>query len=197
MSDVPNQRLKPRHRRGSLLMVVVPLGLVVFVAAMAWSQRGSALRRELSNQRDRVRARRLAASAAAEGLAAAHRELVAFVAARGTLDPPNHDAVLGQLQGRQWDVTARECPADNPEPSVLSVRSVTVRVADDTPVHRAHVGDIEVTALVAIDRPGRPARVLRLQERRAFRLGDTSMQVVLCRRPLRVHLTVDGEVDGS
>ena len=178
------------QRKGSLLMVILPLGLVLFLITMTLARRSSAVRSRVQHTKNIRRARNLADSAVAEGLALAHLKIADYVSSHKNLQSPNHDELLKGLQGQQWTIDAKNTKQLMTNDR-FEIVALTASIPADTPIHTAHIADIEIMTKVKV-KEARSSFTLRLRQRRAFRINDSQLAVFLCRRYHQYHLLLEG-----
>ena len=174
------------QRKGSLLLVILPLGLVLFLLTMTLARRSSAVRHRVVHAKHMRQARNLADSAVAEGLAQAHREIKDFVNKHKNQNTANHDEILKGLQGKKWNLTAAATKLINKN-AKYDILTLEAHVPNDTPITKAHIADIEVLTKVSV-KEGKHSFTLRLRQRRAFRINDSQMAIFLCRRYHQYHI---------
>ena len=174
------------QRTGSLLLVILPLGLVLFLLTMSLARRSSAVRHRVVHTKNIRQARNLADSAVADGLAQVHLKIQAFVKAQRNKSAPNHDEILKNLQGKNWKLAPKATQLIN-DNNKYEITTLEASIPKDTPITNAHIADIEVLAKVCV-KEGKHSFSLRLRQRRAFRINDSQMAVFLCRRYHQYHL---------
>ena len=174
------------QRNGSLLLIVLPLGLVLFALTMTLARRSSAVRHRVVHTKNMRQARNLADSALADGLAQGHQKIQAYVNEHKNQSAANHDEILKGLQGKNWELNpkATQLINDNKKYEIITLEA---SIPKDTPITNAHIADIEVLTKIRVQE-GKHSFTLRLRQRRAFRINDSQMAVFLCRRYHQYHI---------